>query len=418
MKNGPLLKVLIAMALAVAAGAATGPETAFFGVTALQLYDLIGKLFLNALTLVVVPLVAASIITGTARMGSERSFGTLGAKTFGWYLATTLLAVLVGWGAFMALSPGAGLEPLPADPEQMARFSSEAAGLDGTFEKIEQILFKLVPSNILSAASEGQMLGLIFFSLLFGFFIPKIEGEPGRALLGFWRGIFQVMMKMTQLVMRALPIGVFGLVAKVAATTGLEAVRPILLFVLTVLFGLGFYSLAVIPLLLRFGGGVSPLRHFRAAAPALFTAFSTSSTAATLPVTIDCMEKRAGLSNRICSFTVPLAASLNLSGTALYTCVSALFICHVYGVALTLPLQLFIVVMALITSFGMAGIPSASLVTVVMILHTVGLPADGVALILTVERVLDMCRTAVNVYANTCCAVLVARSEGEAHALA
>jgi Na+/H+-dicarboxylate symporter len=417
MKNQMLVKVFIAMFLAVIAGFITGPDKSFLGVTFLQVYNLIGQLFLNALTLVVVPLVAASIITGTARMGQERSFGALGAKTFGLYAITTFIAVIIGLIVVMTLEPGNGqannesMQALIAQTEPLPQMN--VGEQSNAFYGIEQIFLKLIPSNILAVASQGQMLGLIFFSLLFGFFIPRIESEPGRVLLGFWKGLFQVMMCMTHLVMKALPIGVFGLVAKVVATTGLSAIKPIGYFFLTTLIAFAIYTCIALPLLLKFVGGVNPLRLFRAMSPAIFTAFSTSSSAATLPITIDCVEKRAHVSNRICSFTVPLATSLNLSGTGLYNCVSVLFICQVYGLELGFPMLLFVALISMLTSIGMAGVPSASIAAIVLILQTLGLPSDGIVLILAVERILDMFRTSINVFGNTCCAVLVAKLEGE-----
>lgn len=423
MKNNALLKVFIAMVLAVIAGFLTGPDASVFGVSALQIYNLIGQLFLNALTLVVVPLVAASIITGTARMGQEQSFGALGIRTFSLYLSTTAIAVLIGWAMAVLVAPGAS--PTANAALKAALNASNAlpstlmsAGEENAFTGIEKILFKLIPSNILAAASQGQMLGLIFFSLVFGFFITKIDPEAGSVLLNFWRGLFQVMMHMTHLVMKALPLGVFGLVAKVVATTGMAAIKPIAVFFCTVIIAFVIYALVALPLMLKFIGHVSPLRHFRAMSSAIFTAFSTSSSAATLPITIECVEKRAGVSNRICSFTVPLGSSLNLSGTALYTCVSVFFICQAYGLEISFSMQFLIAFISLLTSIGMAGIPSASLAAIIVILQTIGVPAEGVVLIFAVERLLDMVRTSINVLGNTCCAVMVAKFEGEQHVLA
>lgn len=422
MKNQMLIKVFIAMLLAGLAGFLTGPDKSLFGVTYLQVYNLIGQLFLNALTLVVVPLVAASIITGTARMGQEQSFGSLGLQTFGLYLLTTSVAVLIGLAIVVLIQPGndrgnsESMVALISQAEPLSHLSALKQG--NVFAGIEQIFLKLIPSNILAVAAQGQMLGLIFFSLLFGFFIPKVEQDTSTILLGFWRGLFQVMMCMTHLVMKALPLGVFGLVAKVVATTGLGAIQAIGYFFLTVLLAFAIYVGVALPLMLKFIGGINPLRHIRAISPALFTAFSTSSSAATLPITIDCVEKRANVSNRICSFTIPLATSLNLSGTGLYNCVSVIFICQVYGMELGFPMLLFIALISLFTSIGMAGVPSASIAAIVMILQMIGLPSDGVVLILAVERILDMFRTSINVFSNTCCAVLVAKLQGEKNVLA
>jgi proton glutamate symport protein len=415
MKNNVLFKVFLAIVLAILAGWITGPNMEIFGVTFVRIYGLIGQLFLNALTLVVVPLVSASIITGTARMGTEQSFGKLGAKTFGYYLGTSTLAILVGLFFVLLISPGTSQEHFSfassVDATRITTIAEQSSG-DG-FDKISQILFKLVPSNILAVASQGQMLGLIFFSLIFGFFITKIDEQPGSIILGFWRGIFQIMMRITRLVMMALPIGVFGLVAKVVATTGLEAAASVALFTVTILVSLLAYALIVLPLLLFFVAGVNPVAHIRAMAPALFTAFSTSSSAAALPITIECIEKRVGISNRICSFTIPLGSSINVSGSALYICVSAIFIAQAYGVDLSPMTLALIVIMSLLTSVGVAGIPSACLISLVIILNTIGVPAEGIGLILAMERILDMCRTVVNVFGNTCCSVLIARSQGE-----
>lgn len=415
MKNAILIKVVVAILLAIMAGLITGPQMTLFGVTFLQIYSLIGSLFLNALTLVVVPLVAASIITGTARMGTEGTFGTLGIKTFGYFLLTTFLAILVGLTLALTLQPGiAQHQELLNLAKETSQFIKSAVTQDGNgFDKFAQILLKLIPSNILSAAAEGQMLGLIFFCLLFGYFISKIDSHPASVILGFWKGIFQIMMCITHLVMKALPIGVFGLVAKVIATTGLESFRSVAMFTLTVLLGLAIQGLIVLPFLLKFVAGVNPLTHFRAMGPALLTAFSTSSSAASLPVIIECVEQRASVSNRICSFTVPLGTSLNLTGSSLHVCVAVIFIAQAYGLELSLTNLFIIVLMTLLSSLGMAGIPSASIVSVLLISHTIGLPAEGVGLILAVERGMDMCRTVVNVFGNSCCAVLVARSEGE-----
>lgn len=412
MRSHILIKVLIAISLAIAIGWFTGPDMPIFGVPVVKIYSLIGQLFLNALNLVVVPLVASSIITGTAHMGGEKSFGTLGAKTFGYYILTSFLAVLVGLAITLILSPGASISLSRLPTVEEAKLAEIAAQTDG-FDKFSQILLKLIPSNILAVAAQGQMLGLILFSLFFGFFISRIESHPASIMTAFWKGVFQIMMSITHMVMLALPIGVFGLVAKVAATTGVNAISSVALFFVTVLLGLIVYAFGVLPALLAFIGKVNPLMHLRAMAPALFTAFSTSSSSASLPITMECVEKRAGVSNRICSFTIPLGASLNLSGTALYICAASLFIAQAYGVPLS-PLTLIIIaLMSLLTSIGMAGIPSASLIAIVVILNTIGIPADGIALILATDRILDMCRTPVNVLGNTCCAVLIAKSEGE-----
>jgi Na+/H+-dicarboxylate symporter len=280
------------------------------------------------------------------------------------------------------------------------------------------LLHQLFPPNLFAAASEGRILSLIVFSLLFGYFISRLSPELATSQRRFWQGLYEVMGHITRLVMRFAPIGVFALVAAVVARTGWGALQPLAIFFCAVLLGLLVHALVTLPLLLKFVAGVSPWRHFQAMGPALLTAFSTSSSAATLPVTLDCMERRAGVSKRITGFVLPIGANVNTDGTALYECAAALFIAQAYGLELGLGGQFVIVMIALLTGFGMAGIPSASLVAIGVILSAIGLPLEGVGLILAVDRLLDMCRTTVNVLGDSCAAVVVGRLEGEDQILA
>lgn len=415
MKRSALFQVLAAIILGFAAGFLSGPDAGVFGISFYQIYGMIGHLFLNALNLVVIPLVSAAIITGAARMGSEQSFGEIGLKMFGYFILTNFLAILVGWLAVSLIAPGAIQQeavPLGANLDALAL---QANG--GAFDKIQELLLKIIPANIFAAAAKGEMIGLIGFCLVFGYFLSKIDGHHSSLVLGFWKGIFEIMMKITTLVMKALPIGVFGLIAKSAATMGWESIGSVGYYFLTVVVGLAVYVFVVLMGLLRGIAGVNPFTHLQAMFPALVTAFSTTSSAATLPVTLECLEKKSGVSNRICSLTIPLGTSMNLAGSTLQVVVSVFFIAQIYNFPLTWSMQFVVVAMALVTSVGMAGIPSASLITTVLILSSIGLPADGIALIMAVERILDMLRTPTNVFSNSCCAVLVARSEGEQTAL-
>ncbi len=226
------------------------------------------------------------------------------------------------------------------------------------------------------------------------------------------------MIQVTHLIMKLLPYGVFCLVAKVFMTTGIGSLKSVALFSLTALLGLAAFMFIALPLMLKYVAKVKPMRHFKAMSPALVTAFSTSSSSATLPVTIDCVEKRAGVSNKICSLVVPLGTSINMSGSALYECVAAMFVAQAYGIDLSFTTQFLVVVMSLVTSIGVAGVPSASLVAILVILKVIGLPAEGIGLFVAVDRLLDMCRTTVNVFSDSCCAILVARTEGEENVLA
>lgn len=409
-KNSVLSRVLIAIILAVIAGLLTGPDSGIFGIAWVRIYNLIGQLFLNALTLVVVPLVASSIITGSARIGQEKEFGKLGFRTFFFFILTSLIAVLIGFTVASIGSPGTMIDANSlknlTGSNSLAALEQQASG--SIFDKVEQILFRMIPSNIISVAAQGQMLGIIFFALVFGFFSSRIEPSLSNAMIKFWKGTFEIMMLMTHFIMKALPIGVFGLMAKVVATTGLEAMKPVSIFFICVITGLLLFMFVALPLLLKIIGGVNPFKHFKTVTPALITAFSTSSTAATLPVTIDCMEKKAGIPNRICSFVLPLGTSLNLAGSALYATTAVIFISQAYGLEMNAATLITVILMCLFTGLGMvAGIPSASLITIVIILQAIGLPSDGIVLVLAVERILDMCRTTASVFSNTCCASLV-----------
>lgn len=411
--------VFVAIILAIIVGTSITPQTSFFGITYYSIFEVLGTIFLNALMLVVVPLVSSSIITGISRVGAEAGFGRLGRKMFGFYIGTSLLAILIGLFFVNIIHPGTSQHVNPAtmeEAQELALLKEKIVSNEG--QAFVNVLISIVPSNILAAFSRGEMLGLIFFSLLFGYAISKIESHLSSQLHHFFQAIFQAMIRITHIIMRFLPIGVFCLVAKIFMTSGVASLGSVALFALTVISGLIVFMFIALPLLLRFIARVNPLWHFKAMSPALVTAFSTSSSSATLPITIDCVEKRAGVSNRICSIVVPLGTSVNMSGSALYECVAAMFVAQAYGIEISLLTQFLIVAMSLITSIGVAGVPSASLVAIIVILKVIGLPAEGIGLFVAVDRLLDMCRTTVNVFSDSCCAILVAKSEGEKHVLA
>lgn len=406
--------VFLAIVLAMAFGSYVGKDAAIFGVRIYSILDTLATIFLNALTLVVVPLVFSSIVSGIAKIGGEEDFGRLGGKMFTFYLGTSVMAILIGLFFVNLIGPGLSqtIPPMSAEETQHLGHLKENIS-SGSGQALVKVLVSIVPSNILNALSHGEMLGLIFFSIIFGYVITKIESQNAGVLKSFFLGIFQAMIQFTHIIMKFLPYGVFCLVARVFMTSGLSSLGSLGLFLITVLLGLLTFILVALPLLLKFIGKVKPTRHFKAMTPALVTAFSTSSSSATLPITIECVEKRAGVSNKICSLVVPLGTSINMSGSALYECVAAMFVAQAYGIDLSFTTQFVVVLMALITSVGVAGIPSASLVAILVILNVIGLPAEGVGLFIAVDRLLDMCRTTVNVFSDSCCAVLVARSEGE-----
>lgn len=408
--------VFLAIVLAILFGSWVGKDAHIFGISLYGVFDVLGKIFLNALTLVVVPLVSSSIITGISRIGKDGEIGRLGGKMFLFYIGTSLLAILIGLFFVNLIGPGVGQTAPPiggAENSDLLKLKEFNGG-----ETLVKVLLEIVPSNALFAFSHGQMLGLIFFSLLFGYALSRLDSQGSSTLKHFFEGVFQTMITVTQLIMKTLPYGVFCLVARVFMSTGIGSLESVALFSITVILGLGTFMFVGLPLLLKFVGRVSPIRHFKAMAPAIVTAFSTSSSSATLPITMDCVEKRAGVSNRICSLVVPLGTSINMSGSALYECVAAMFVAQAYGIELSFATQFLVVMLALITSVGVAGIPSASLVAIIVILRVIGLPAEGIGLFVAVDRLLDMCRTTVNVFSDSCCAVLVARTEGEKGVLA
>ncbi len=411
-KKSPWI-VFAAILIGMLVGSLTRETSSLFGITYYSMFDLFGTLFINALTLIVVPLVSASIITGIARIGNDADFGRLGLKTFSFYVSTILLAILIGLVMVNIIKPGM-VTPDHALPQQL---DPSIASLQNHQVNIRDVILQIIPPNVFAAFAQGQMLGMIFFSLLFGYAISKIEAGPSAVLLGFFQGLFQSMIQITHYIMRFLPFGVFCLVAKTFATTGIESLKTLSFFFLTVILALCIFMFIALPLVLKFIGKVDPFLHFRAMAPALITAFSTSSSSATLPITIDCVEKRAGVSNRICSLVIPLGTSMNMSGSALYESVAALFVAQYYGLEMGFAKQFIVIMLALVTSMGVAGIPAASLVSVIIILKALGLPAEGIGLFIAVDRLLDMCRTTVNVFSDSCCAVLVAKSEGEKNIL-
>ena len=397
-------QILIALLLAVLVGVAMGQSVLHFA--------FVGALFLQALKMIIVPLIATSIISGVTGIGRSGHFGRLGGQTLAYYISTSLLAIITGLVLVNILSPGQGAElGLQEPPEKLAHSMAQFG--DGPGAAIQRLLLDMVPSNVVKAMAEGQILPLIVFCLFLGLAITRLPDPHQSRLRDFFQSAFEAMMQVTHFIIRLAPIGIFALVAKVVGTTGLEIFVDLGLYALTVFIGLVIHATLTLPILLYLVGGLSPLAHFRAMAPALLTAFSTSSSSATLPLTMDSLEQRAGVSNRTTSFVVPLGATVNMDGTALYECVAAIFIAQAYGVELSFIEQFLVVFTALLASIGAAGIPMAGLVMLSVILSAVGLPLEGVGLILAVDRILDMCRTTVNVWSDSCGAALVARRQGE-----
>ncbi len=398
------LQVALALAVAVIAGALAPAQGNFVEVCAV-----VGSLFLNALKLLIVPLVLASMIGALLNLGSA-NLSRLGLRTVLYFALTTLVAIFTVLVLMQLLTPGI-IDGAPAGPRLglSANTADVLAGLQKNTAG-SSFLMQMVPPNLVAAAAQGNMLGLIFFGLVFGYIAARLPDNLAQTQRTFWEGINQIMLRFTNLVMKTAPLGVFALVAKTVAQTGWGALAPLALFFVTVLASLLFHLLVTLSLFLR-AYGLSPRAHLRAMTPVLLTAFSTSSSNATLPVTLDAVQTRAGDVRRHAGFVLPLGATVNMNGTALYECAAALFIAQAYGLELSFTTQFIVVALALITSVGVAGIPSASLVAISVILGAIGLPLEGIGLILAVDRVLDMCRTALNVYGDTVCAAVLAANE-------
>ena len=382
----------------------------------LNVFDFVGGLFLNALKMIVVPLILSTIVLGIGNMARQESFGRVGAKTVGLYLLTGILAVISGLLFVNLLSPGVTenaallVAGLGDTSEIMAKVEGRTAG------DLYAIIERAIPANIFQAAAETQLLALIFVGVVFGFFMSKLKGSIGETMTNFWTGVNDVMIMITLWIMKFAPIGVLGLVGAVAIRSGWQAFESLLMFALTVLLALAFHFLVILPLLLKFFGDVNPITYYAKVARAQLTAFSTASSSATLPVTIRSAED-AGVSKRVTGFVLPLGATVNMDGTALYECVVVIFIAQILatttGAEFTITQQLTVVILALLTSIGVAGVPAASLVAITLILTAVGLPVEFIGLVLAVDRILDMCRTAVNVTSDLSITAIIANSEGD-----
>ncbi|MGI9225249.1 MAG: dicarboxylate/amino acid:cation symporter [Woeseiaceae bacterium] len=415
-------QILIAIILAGIVGGiifnayeATGVDQTLFGLRYLTIFDYIGTIFLNALKMIIVPLIMSSIIVGVAGIGSGGNLGALGGKTLLFYVTTTLAAIVVGLVLINAVGPGyVDGEPAKDLLALDAPVEEVAAQVEGRgVSDVAQVFLRMVPPNVVKAAVEGQMLGIIFFAILFGYFMTQLDNQYAEPMYRFWDAVFHIMMRMTEWIMKFAPIGVFGLVAAVIAETGYKAAGPLATFAVVVLAALMLHALVTLPLLLRFVGGVRPYKAMKACAQPMLTAFSTASSSATLPVTIDAVEENVGVSNKVSSFVLPLGATVNMNGTALYECAAAMFIAQAYGLELTFGVQFSIVVIALLTSIGVAGVPSASLVAIAIILAAIGLPIEAIGVLLVFDRILDMARTSINVWGDCSCATIVARLSGE-----
>jgi Na+/H+-dicarboxylate symporter len=386
-------QILIAIAGGVAVGLLLGDKA--------EHIKIVGDMFIRLLKMIIIPLILASMVAGIISIGNVRKLGRIGLRTFLYYAATTILAVLVGLVLVNLIRPGTGIKV-----EQTVDTSERQT------PSVVSIVEDIVPENLFAAMTQDKVLSIIFFSLLLGVAISSV-GEKGRGLAAIFESFNAVMMKITGWIMRLAPFGVFALMAHTVGTLGLGVMRPLAVYMVTVALGLSIHAIVTLPALLFIFGRYSPVRFIKDVFSAVATAFSTASSAATLPITMECVEENAGVSNKVASFVLPLGATVNMDGTALYEAVAAMFIAQAYGLELTLGQQLIIMLTATLASIGAAAIPGAGLVTMVIVLKAVNLPLEGIGMILAVDRILDMLRTAVNVWGDACGAVVVARLEGE-----
>ena len=406
-------QILIALVLAVIVGLVANESTSIFGARLTEILDFFAGLFINALKMIVVPLIVASIIMGVRNMAGRENFGRVGGKTVGIYVVTGMLAVVTGLAFVNIINPGGG-ESVKALSENMPDISAQLKRVEGSDAgDLVEVISRAIPDNVFAAAVNMELLALIFFSVVFGYFMAQLKGAASQTLTNFWTAIHDVMIKITTWILKFAPYGVFALVGKALLTVPLgDLLEALAWFTLTVLLALGTHFFVTYPLLLRFVGRIRPYAYYRRIMPAQLMAFSTASSSATLPVTLR-SANRAGISEGTTSFVLPLGATVNMDGTALFECVVVIFIAQVFGADLTVVDQLLVVLLALLTSIGVAGIPSASLVAIFLILTVLGLPVDAIALYYAVDRILDMCRTSVNVTGDLTVTALVARSEGE-----
>jgi Na+/H+-dicarboxylate symporter len=411
-------KILIGLVLGVVVGLIANVLALEWLQVTLELIKPLGTLFIRLITMIVIPLVVASLLVGTASLGDIRKLGRIGGKTVAYYLLTTAFAVTLGLVLANLVKPGSRIDPATRD-RLAAEFSEQAAGAVQTAAEkpsVTQVLLDMVPTNPIGAAADGDLLALIVFTIIFGAAVSLIREERRRAVLTFFDGVNDAVMVIIDWVMKLAPYAVFALIAGVVASFGLDLLRSLLFYAMTVAVGLVLHCYGVYGILVRVLAKLSPREFFRRIAQVQVVAFSTSSSNATLPVTMETAEEQLGISREVSSFVLPLGATVNMDGTALYQAVAVMFIAQIYGVPLGLTEQATIVLTATLASIGTAGVPSAGIIMLILVLQSVGMGAQtqaGIALILGVDRILDMMRTAVNVSGDLVGASFVARSEGE-----
>ena len=363
----------------------------------------VGQGFIRLMQMLVVPLVFCSLICGSMAIGDTKTLGKVGVKTIGFYLVTTALAVCVALGSALLINPGRGLD-MDAVQKGTVSSTTEATSLVDT-------LLNIIPKNPVQSMANGDMLPIIVFALFVGIMLAKL-GTRGSVVANFFSQFNDVMMEMTMAIMKIAPIGVFCLIARTFATVGFSAFAPMLKYMGNVTLALAIQCLVVYQILLFVFTRLNPFKFIKKFLPVMGFAFSTATSNATIPMSIDTLSKKMGVSKQISSFTIPLGATINMDGTSIMQGVAVVFIAPAYGIPLTMGNLATVVVTATLASIGTAGVPSVGLVTLAMVLNSVGLPTEGIALIMGIDRILDMIRTAVNITGDAVCTTIVCHQEG------
>ena len=363
----------------------------------------VGQGFIRLMQMLVVPLVFCSLICGSMAIGDTKTLGKVGVKTIGFYLVTTALAVCVALGSALLINPGRGLD-MDAVQKGTVSSTTEATSLVDT-------LLNIIPKNPVQSMANGDMLPIIVFALFVGIMLAKL-GTRGSVVAHYFSQFNDVMMEMTMAIMKIAPIGVFCLIARTFATVGFSAFAPMLKYMGNVTLALAIQCLVVYQILLFVFTRLNPFKFIKKFLPVMGFAFSTATSNATIPMSIDTLSKKMGVSKQISSFTIPLGATINMDGTSIMQGVAVVFIAQAYGIPLTMGNLATVVVTATLASIGTAGVPSVGLVTLAMVLNSVGLPTEGIALIMGIDRILDMIRTAVNITGDAVCTTIVCHQEG------
>ena len=412
-------KILIGLVAGAVVGVITNLADIAWLRAALTALEPVGSGFIRLITMIVVPLVFASLLVGTASLGDIRKLGRIGGRTILYYMLTTTIAVTIGLALGNLFSPGSSVDPATRD-KLAARFEGEAQGkmeIAAESPSVTEVLLGIIPRNPVQAAANFDLLPLIFFAIIFGAAVSMVPDEQRQAVLLFFEGVNSASMLIITWVMKLAPYAVFALIAAVVAQFGLDLLRSLLLYSLVVVLGLLLHMFGTLALMVRFAAKMSPLLFFKRIIAVPIFAFSTSSSSATLPVTMGTAESKLGVPKQISSFVLPLGATINMDGTALYQALAVLFITQIYGIPLDLGAQLTVVLTATLASIGTAGVPSAGIIMLIVVLQSVGLGDKveaGIALILGVDRILDMLRTSVNVTGDLSCAAYITRSERDA----